>query len=543
MRHMNQTKISKAGQILVEAGIVLFLGLIFLTNLLHFNYMMNADLASDAVLARLIWTSKEIIPSTWYIAAETRIIGTPNIAALFYGMTGNMVFAEGMACCLMTVFIVISIVFFGKKADLKRLEIDLLVLLGLALPVNKVILELLYLFASYYAVHTAILFFTLGVYAESIKKEKMKPVSAGLSLIFALCLGMQGVRGILILYGPLFGIEAIRTLYRFYSRGQQERQACRRLAAAAGDKDSAASSGGFGCKEKSKKADFIISLWVCTLLVVSFIGTCFPFSEGQEFSRNIRKGLFKLATVVLPNAKRAIGFDQAGIYGKIILIILVAITCCLLVELICRMWKKEPIEAVNWAFLVICASPVVTALIISFTTFGDSERYYFLLIYAMAFAVVLVGRRISGRWKSAGEILIAIFVIINVYTVYLPILKSAEPPQTDEYIVGKYLEENQYRTAYSTFDNANLITVLTNGRVQVSAVSSVDKMDICKWMTSTQWYVPNVPFKERTAYIIPESQEEKFKNFLTEHKNEVDFLQKIGEYSIYVSDYNFSVLD
>ena len=66
---MNQTKISKAGQILVEAGIVLFLGLIFLTNLLHFNYMMNADLASDAVLARLIWTSKEIIPSTWYIAA------------------------------------------------------------------------------------------------------------------------------------------------------------------------------------------------------------------------------------------------------------------------------------------------------------------------------------------------------------------------------------------------------------------------------------------------------------------------------------------
>lgn len=519
MRKMERTKVSKVGQVLLEAGIVLFLILIFLTNLFHFNYMMNADLASDAILARLIWTSKEIIPGTWYKAAETRIISTPNFAAFFYGLTGNMVLAEGMACCLMTLFILFAIVFFGKRAGFTRRETDFLVLLGLALSNNKIILELLYLFASYYAVHVAILFFTLGVYVESMEKGKMKWKSAGPALIFALCLGMQGVRGILILYGPLFGIEVIRTAYRFYCHG------------------------GFECKEKGEKEDRILSLWVCALLLVSFIGTCFPLSEGQEFSRNIRKGLSKLATVVLPNAKKAIGFEQANIYGKVILIILVVITCFMLVEIMCRMWKKEPIEAVSWAFLVICASPVVTALIISFTTFNDSERYYFLLIYAMAFAVVLTGRRISGRWRTAGEILIAIFVIINVYTVYLPILESREPPETDAYAVGKYLEENGCQTAYSTFDNANRITVLTNGRVQVSAVSSVDKMDICKWMTSTQWYVPNVPFEERTAYIIPESQQEKFEIFLTEHKNDVDFVRKIGEYSIYASNYNFSVLE
>ncbi len=382
---MKQRKGFKMKQVLLEIAILLFLGLIFLTNLFHFNYSMNSDLASDAILARLIWTSKEIIPSTWYIAAETRIIGTPNFAALFYGLTGNMVFAEGMACCLMTLFILISMVFFGKKAGWKRVEIDLFVFLGLALFNNRIILELLYLFASYYAIHVAILFFTLGVYVESIQKGKVKLVSAGLGIVFALCLGMQGVRGILILYGPLFGIEAIRISYRIY------------------------------CKEKCEKVDWITSIWVCALLIISFIGTCFPFSEGQELSRNIRKGMLKLATVALPNAKKAIGFEEANIYGKIFLVALVIIMLYILTDILRRMWKKESIEAINWAFLVICASPVMTAFIISFTTFNDSERYYFLLIYAMAFAVILMWRRINDKWKIAGEILIIIFAVINIY--------------------------------------------------------------------------------------------------------------------------------
>ncbi len=509
---MSQGKASKIMHILLETMILIFLFFIFMTNLFHFNYGMNADTASDAVLAKLIWTSKEIIPHTWYIAAETRIIGTPDFAALFYGLTGNMALSEGMACCLMTLFIMAGIVYFGKKAELSRTEIDLLVLLGLSIPVNMIILELLYLFASYYAIHVAILFFTLGVYTEGIK-GKIKPVPAGISIVFALCLGMQGVRGILILYGPLFGIEIIRTVYRMY------------------------------CRAESRKMDWITSIWVTGLLIISFVGTCFPFSEGQEFSRNIRKGFLKLFTEVLPDAKKAIGLSAGSTLRNIFIVSLLVILLCMLVNIIYCMWKKESIDEVYWAFLLLCASPVVTALIISFTTFADSERYYFLLIYTMALAVVLMRKKISNKWKVVGEVLILFFLIINVCTVYRPIMNSPEPPATNIRAVGEYLEENNYHVAYTTFENANRITVLTNGGVQAAAVASVEKMDICKWMTSTLWYVPNMPFEERTAYIIPESELENFKVFLKEHKNEVDFVQKIGEYSIYASNYNFSVIE
>lgn len=500
-------------RILLALGILTFLLLIIITNVFHFNYIMNVDLASDVILAKLIWTSKEIIPSTWYIAAETRIICTPNLAALFYGLTGNMTLATGLACSLMTILILTGIIYFGRKAGLSKTETGLLAFLGLAIPANMAILELLYLFASYYAIHVVVLFLTLGIYAESISKRKITWVSVIISVALALCLGVQGVRGILVIYGPLFGIEAIRVIYRI----------C--------------------IKEKIEKRDFGVSIWVLSLLIASFVGTCFPFSVGQSFSRNIRKGFQKLFTVVIPDMKTAIGFSEANVIRKICLGIIILVILYLLIDIVYCMWKRQVIDAVQWAFLVVCASPVVTALIVSFTTVESCERYYFLLIYAMAFAQILLWRKIRNGWRSILGVLIAVLTIINIWTVYWPIMKTEEPPATDAYAVGKYLEMNGYHTAYASFEIANKITVLTNGRVRAAAVASVDKMDICKWMTSTDWYVPNVPFEEKTAYIIWDSQMETFARFLEEHEEDVHLETDIGNYWIYTSDYNFSVLE
>ena len=68
-------------------------------------------------------------------------------------------------------------------------------------------------------------------------------------------------------------------------------------------------------------------------------------------------------------------------------------------------------------------------------------------------------------------------------------------------------------------------------------------MDICKWMSSTDWYVPNVPYEERTAYVIPESQMEAFQAFLAVHGEDMKLEAQIGRFLIYSSDYNFSCLE
>lgn len=83
-------KTKTASEILLLAGVVIAFGLIAYTNLFRYCYKMNSDIAAEALLARLIWESKEWVPESWYASTELRLFGTPDLAAVFYGMTGNM---------------------------------------------------------------------------------------------------------------------------------------------------------------------------------------------------------------------------------------------------------------------------------------------------------------------------------------------------------------------------------------------------------------------------------------------------------------------
>lgn len=192
-------KKERALKIALIAAVLVFILLIFYTNLFHYNYKMNADIGAEAILGELIWQSKEIVPDTWYSSTEARIISTPNIAALFYGMTGNMTLAMGLGCCFMTVLIALAILFFCKKAGIKETGCLMMVFLSLAVPVNFTFLELVYVFAGYYAIQTAVLFFTLGIYTETIHTAKVKYLWLLAGGVAALLLGFQGMRGILVL--------------------------------------------------------------------------------------------------------------------------------------------------------------------------------------------------------------------------------------------------------------------------------------------------------------------------------------------------------
>ena len=104
----------------------------------------------------------------------------------------------------MTIGSLLSIWLFMKKAGCSRIS-------GL----------LLYLFAGYYAIHIIAFFYIMNCYSSLLQKEwqkskgrqRMVYEKSIIGLLLALLLGMQGTRGILITFGPLFGIEVIRTLY------------------------------------------------------------------------------------------------------------------------------------------------------------------------------------------------------------------------------------------------------------------------------------------------------------------------------------------
>jgi len=514
---MNKKEVVLKKSDIFEKVVLLFIivqiGIICVVNLTHYNYNLNADIASEGLLARLIWRSGEWIPSTWYVAEETRVFDVANLAALFYGMTTNMQLSVGISCCVMTAGIILSAWYFVSGLKLEKVQKEIFILLCLTLPNNFMILELFYLFASYYSPHIIVLFITLGVYARTLE-HKMNWKYFIVTLVLHFMLGVQGVRGILVIAGPVFAVEIVRSIYWCYK------------------------------KERYTIENVKMILWSFLLIVIGFMGGLFPFAVGEELSVNIRKAPEKFINSIIPHILKSVGLqDVKNMLEKIILLFFIIISVVVLVMVLYKGIRKKELGTKAWTYLVLVGSPIATAVIATFTTVESSGRYYFVFIIAMALAVALI-------WDSSKKgitVLCTLFIVgiftVNFIKVYIPILQSEDLINDSRYHVVQYLEENGYKRAYTNFDNANTMTSMCNGSVQVSPVASFEKMDVCKWMSSTEWYCPNVPFEERTAYIVSEYFLGDFEKFQEKHPNEVEFETKIGQYYIYGAEYNYSVLE
>lgn len=293
---------------------------------------------------------------------------------------------------------------------------------------------------------------------------------------------------------------------------------------------------------QGKQQEKISFLWVSGLLVLSFLGTKMPFSSGQEISRNIRNGFAKLIQVVLPDTWKAVGFSEGDTVRNICLGLLVLNVVIWVIVLLIHMLKWQELSSLEWCFLVTAASPVVTALIVAFTTVESSERYYFMWIFSMAFAAILSFECLRkgmtagiSAWKVLTVITLTtagIVIGINIHTVYQPILNAEEPTASDALEVVNYLEENGYEMAYSTFENANKMTALSNGKVNVYAINSFETMDICKWLTNVDGYPEDgIADQDGVVYIVPEVCEEEITK-RGSNEGEYQLLSEMGVYKI-----------
>ncbi len=388
----------------------------------------------------------------------------------------------------------------------------------LALPANYSLLEVLYLFAGYYAGHVAVLFFTLGVYGGSLHRKSIRKGQIFISLFLAFLLGMQGSRGMLVIYGPLAAVEMVRCFHQVFLQ--------RIKGSAIG-------------KKSVRETDWKISVWVLAGCVVNYLGNCLPVSVSFGFSRNIRKGFSKLLETVIPDAAEAMGFGKVGTFGQICLMFLFINAGYVLVKVLYKILKRKEPEVLEWIYLVVCASPIMTVLMVSFTTVESTGRYYFTFLIMLSMAVVIVIKEKSlVTVKACIWIAVSYLAVANIVNLYLPMIGSKEPPESDFFMVADYLEENGYLLAYATFENANSMTVVSNGKVKVAPVASMERMDICKWLSSTKWYPPEISRDQVTAYLVTESEMPEFQLFLEGKDSLVEEAEQIGKFHIYVSDYN-----
>lgn len=137
-----------------------------------------------------------------------------------------------------------------------------------------------------------------------------------------------------------------------------------------------------------------------------------------------------------------------------------------------------------------------------------------------------------------------VLLVESITLFYIPVFKS-DNTDSEHYKIVKRLEEDGYSWGYSTFNNANTITLISNGNVCIAPVDSLTKMNILKWLSSRNWYAPNTPSNQKSAYVVPLQLKQDFDGFLSKDDNatwmEPGF--ETDNYIVYYSMRNFSYLD
>ncbi|MBQ9512154.1 MAG: hypothetical protein IJR58_03075, partial [Lachnospiraceae bacterium] len=475
-------------------------------NLAHYTAHLDADYASEAILAREIALNHLSTPDTWYGSTETRIIYPANLAAIFYLITGNMNLSMGTACSVYAIVLIGCMYAFYHRIGLRGAALWSAVMLPFILTVNQHdALQMYVLYAGYYLPVIATTFLTLTFYAEYLQKGAIKPYKMVIVVILAVVLGLQGMRGVLMVYIPLLLAEVIR-------------QAIRLL--------------------RERKVHVLNEyrwLLLTTIMCVLSYGIAKHYAAGMtETGRNIRKGFQKLATEVIPVTMELLRPGVNMVYG--ICVALMLLTG--IVVVIVTVFRNE---ATSWLLLALFLSPVTMMLAMAFTTSEVSARYMVYLFFVAAAGIGILLQHIdvtdglspvSHRFGGRGTVSAATAnPFTTLFIANTPILLAAllalrfnyhaliknDFSQDSSYMhVAEWMIDNGYDKGYATFDFANPITVMSNGAVQACAVSNMYDLEGAKWLTNAAWYLPYTERKGPVVMITTPSSEPDFKILLEE---------------------------
>ncbi len=513
--------------------ILIYLGIFLYLNLMKYAQHVDSDIAAEALLAREIWTEKDLTPDNWISSTERRVVGMPTVMALFYGVFHSMTMAAGISCVMVSAIFIIVFFWFLKRIGMSDIAVMTSILALLALPINGLrndgqivpfVTLLLFLFADYYVIHSILMFFSIMFYIHlkngNFKHGKpglMEIIAWGFLFLFtiALCLGGQRCLQVLIL--PIIAAEAV---FLFI------------------ESDS--------FKNRIPKKRYYATGFVGTLALAFLISNVYRGQKNYEMfllsPEQIAERVFVTIPAAILEGFGIAGNTSVGSFGSVMqmlvwaFLVLVGYGICLVVRRKTEMVTKEQKEAIS----ILTASLGITGFIVAVTTVEAAQNYFFV---AWFIAALILGIMIDyfRRKKSlfANLILFAIccFSVLNIKYTYVDALTVTDNLKEYEE-VADYLIQEDISYGYAEFWDASRISLVRDGAVTMGSSYGMENLEMYWWLTSTDWYPPNLPEEMKTAYVVRIPKKDAFEaQFQEEGIVELRFENDI--FAVYISDMNF----
>ena len=397
--------------------------------------LLDSDMSSEMVLGSLLARSGTLLTDQWYYSTEIRVLNTQILSAFFFRILHSW-HAVRMAVTISLWLILLASYRFLCRALECRPFFALTAAL-LLLPFSKEYLQYV-LVGGYYIPHIAIIFATLALNAQYRKASgRGRWLLLAVSMLLAFFGGMGGPRLILNLYLPLG------------------------LTAAAGLLDR---------RDPQRRKQFFYA--VMTSAVGSLSGyavNLFYLQRRYHFSHMEQLHLQAPDPVrawwVLCDLFKAFGCGDGASLPGIVLHSAMSFVWVAAVLLCIRRAFTRPGSAAYHLAAMMIVSFVCYGLVILFTDMAVSARYE-LPFAVLSFPLLAVTaseakQEKCRRWLKGVLGAMGVMALLLLWET-MPVDNTAELRR-----VTAQLEAEGYQNGYATFWNANVLTELSDGQIEV----------------------------------------------------------------------------
>lgn len=513
--------------------LLIYMGIFIYLNLCKYTQHVDSDIAAEALLAREIWQEKDLTPNTWIASTDRRVLGIPSLASLFYGMSGSMNFSMGISCIIVGGALLAAIAYTLKRCHFSRLGIATGVLALCALPIGGLrnegqmvpfVMLLWFLFAGYYALHCICLFLCITFYSylrgtapsrELLSRSNAWCTLAWLALAgFCGALALGGMRCLQIVILPLLVLEVL--LLFFESDHMSKPLPGERWRA---------------------------TLFVLSLLAVGMLARLYPANIEYPLYLQTANGMVDRLTRDIPAAVlECLGISGNCTLGSLSALMQLGIIAVLVLTVygLCFLFARKKMSFNQKLLLqALGASFLLTVLIETVTTAELAHNYFFaiwLVIMATLAAMISYYEKAAPFFARLITVCVCIFAICNIFYTYKDCVTVNDNLKEYEEVIS-YMESENISCGYAEFWDASRICAMTDGRLTMGHCYRMEDLRMYWWLTSTKWYVGNLPEEMPTAYIVRKEEKEAFLEQFTD-TSIVSLGYENDKFAVYISEYN-----
>jgi hypothetical protein len=445
------------------------------------NYL-DSDMASEMILAKMCAEDNVIMSRNWYYSTEIRLINMNLPMTFFFHFFKDFLTIRVLSSIVMLGIVPLSYMYCMKQAGLNKSAVYYVSLL--VLPFSSVFYQF-GLAGLHYSAYIMAVFYPVGFVfkinnpAISGKKKLLPWV---MYILFAVLMGLTTIRQLLVIYYPFafacfliwlmdyvdtYGVRVLtipEIKENIISRWRENKYLCYFLTACVG----------------------ALTASVAYVGNVAVLRRIYDFSSYDRIVYTNVDDFARFSEVILGHARvlgYEVGYQFLSVQG--ICNILVIVFVCFLVWLTYRMIKNNKKFELRQRIIIIyfaCAVIFNDFIFMFSDRCGDRYMLPYLLFFIPVLCIFTEDERVHSSIRRLVYVCVMGLFIVNSICKYSESIKAEEDTGRDEAV--QFLVDNDYDFGYATYWNGNVLTELTNGKIEVRNVNIQfwETMHCDKWL-------------------------------------------------------------